>query len=1142
METIFNSVSNFVHSQAGYIFSGILFGVVVTLVMLLLLRYLKNFTAPVRYSAWWLVLIAVIAFPVVASVTAYSFFSSDSGQLEKVHTTPAPVKTFDDNQIVEVTSDEPLVLSKTTYEPKQRTFIYRPDKKAAQPMLTASVKDPLPPKAHKTDFAKIWYSFIPFIFMLAWGTIASFMILRIARAYLNILKLKKHAIPYDIDEFSNVQKFIDKNSLRRKVSVCLSNQIEVPIAAGLGKAVVLIPTKLAAKLSDNEIEIIILHELAHLARWDDWSNLGQKLIGAINFYHPAVHWICKQIDLNREIACDNMVVEHTGNPKKYAECLTHIMQLTVGSGTTLMSNAYTGDKQIFKRFESILLGRDKSSDSKLKLRLISVCVVVMLMAFTFLKVSPVIAFPGSHLTYSDLNEGITYLAHEFGRDEEPTAETVGEGSKPLASMPQFAAEFPEAIVLPEVKFDELNTEQFDELMEDLSEYRVELSETDLENYFDNNVYFVPPVPAAPAVPGVPSVTPSYPIVIGNGTGYYYYDNSTSQTSHKRSNTNTISWTKGSRVRDLSSDRAVREQLKENSRKSYQRFNEQLKDYSKALEGATTYTRMNPAAIAQLASSANSYAFAVADHGTSHYRGRPKRGLFDGLIDWTTDLFSGRYSGTIHSDDDGEKTIMWSDGSNIVGMKLYGDVTFTDDDRAIKSIEDDGYATIFEKTRRNKVELDIFINDDGELEYYYLVNREEQEFDAEAKEWYADIVYEVITKTGVGADKRAARIYKQGGLSAVMDALDEIESSYVKSLYFEYLIQNEKLTHDEYSKIMLFIERDLDSDYEKAELLIAMADVAQSDHTLINDYIDVVKSLESDYEIKRVLTEIDFSNTANRDNLIEIMGIIDYMDSDYEKAELLVEIAPACQEDNELKQAYIEKLHAIDSDYELRRIFSALGRKTDFDKNSLTELLTLAESLDSDYEKAEFLYDLSSRIDNDPALMMILVNATGTIDSDYEKRKVLTNLYDFSYDCVKDEKLIRAQLEIVEKFDSDYEKTQVLGDLAECVGENENLVDDYLYVLRELDSDYEYKRALIYLIKSSDLKKPVVLKILKATEDIDSDYEKSEVLGKLVRTVKGDDDMEDAFIGVLETFSHNSYEADQLYKKLRRSKRYNSDEG
>ena len=66
---------------------------------------------------------------------------------------------------------------------------------------------------------------------------------------------------------------------------------------------------------------ILLHELAHLRRWDDWTNLAQKIVKAVFFFHPAVWWIENHLTLEREMACDDIVLAQTASPRDYASSL-----------------------------------------------------------------------------------------------------------------------------------------------------------------------------------------------------------------------------------------------------------------------------------------------------------------------------------------------------------------------------------------------------------------------------------------------------------------------------------------------------------------------------------------------------------------------------------------------------------------------------------------------------------------------------------------------------------------------------------------------------------------------------------------------------------------------------------------------------
>jgi hypothetical protein len=69
-----------------------------------------------------------------------------------------------------------------------------------------------------------------------------------------------------------------------------------------------------------------LHEAAHLRRRDDWTNLLQKIIKAVLFFHPSAWWIEQQLSLEREIACDDAVLAQAACPQDYAQCLKHVAE------------------------------------------------------------------------------------------------------------------------------------------------------------------------------------------------------------------------------------------------------------------------------------------------------------------------------------------------------------------------------------------------------------------------------------------------------------------------------------------------------------------------------------------------------------------------------------------------------------------------------------------------------------------------------------------------------------------------------------------------------------------------------------------------------------------------------------------------
>jgi hypothetical protein len=118
--------------------------------------------------------------------------------------------------------------------------------------------------------------------------------------------------------------------------------VRVPTAIGFFKPVIVVPGWVMQELSADEFNQILLHELAHLRRWDDWTNLAQKVVKALFFFHPAVWWIEKKVSLEREMACDDAVIAETASPRAYAECLTHLAEKTLVQRSMALAQAALG--------------------------------------------------------------------------------------------------------------------------------------------------------------------------------------------------------------------------------------------------------------------------------------------------------------------------------------------------------------------------------------------------------------------------------------------------------------------------------------------------------------------------------------------------------------------------------------------------------------------------------------------------------------------------------------------------------------------------------------------------------------------------------------------------------------------------------
>jgi beta-lactamase regulating signal transducer with metallopeptidase domain len=155
-----------------------------------------------------------------------------------------------------------------------------------------------------------------------WAAIAGVLLLRLGAGLLQLRKLRASYTSIDLASLDSVLRArLQEFQAVRPVALCHSNRISVPTAIGFLKPVVVLPSWTLQELSPTELNAILIHELSHLRRWDDWTNLAQQVLKALLFFHPAVWWIESQLALEREMACDDAVLAETGSPRGYAQCL-----------------------------------------------------------------------------------------------------------------------------------------------------------------------------------------------------------------------------------------------------------------------------------------------------------------------------------------------------------------------------------------------------------------------------------------------------------------------------------------------------------------------------------------------------------------------------------------------------------------------------------------------------------------------------------------------------------------------------------------------------------------------------------------------------------------------------------------------------
>ncbi|MCP4685004.1 MAG: M56 family metallopeptidase [bacterium] len=126
--------------------------------------------------------------------------------------------------------------------------------------------------------------------------------------------------------------------LDRAVDIAGSSLARVPCVVGWIKPVILIPLGSFSGLTVEELEMIILHELAHIRRHDVLVGYVQAIAEILLFFNPAVWWVSRKIRIEREHCCDDLAIELSGNRLGYARALAALAESRIGR-TSLVAAA-----------------------------------------------------------------------------------------------------------------------------------------------------------------------------------------------------------------------------------------------------------------------------------------------------------------------------------------------------------------------------------------------------------------------------------------------------------------------------------------------------------------------------------------------------------------------------------------------------------------------------------------------------------------------------------------------------------------------------------------------------------------------------------------------------------------------------------
>ncbi|MEM1219053.1 MAG: M56 family metallopeptidase [Bacteroidota bacterium] len=237
-----------------------------------------------------------------------------------------------------------------------------------------------------TLFANYFDQHIPLI-VSVWMLGVLFFLLRSlgGLAYVHHLKTR-YVQTVDPSLQARMEALAREIGLDRKIDLVESALVRVPMVIGYLKPMILLPAGAMLSLSPQQLEAVLVHELAHIRRNDYLLNIFQTFVEVVYYFNPSVWWLSSFIRAERENCCDDLAIQICGNSLDYAKALVQLQEMA-GSAPSMAVAATGTKKQLLKRVQRIL-NQPKSSSNIMEKLVITTLLLLFFLGFTFATTTP----------------------------------------------------------------------------------------------------------------------------------------------------------------------------------------------------------------------------------------------------------------------------------------------------------------------------------------------------------------------------------------------------------------------------------------------------------------------------------------------------------------------------------------------------------------------------------------------------------------------------------------------------------------------------------------------------------------------------------------------------------------------------------
>jgi hypothetical protein len=348
----------------------------------------------------------------------------------------------------------------------------------------------------------------------------------------------------------------------------------------------------------------------------------------------------------------------------------------------------------------------------------------------------------------------------------------------------------------------------------------------------------------------------------------------------------------------------------------------------------------------------------------------------------------------HTESSSEMRIIDDDGSHRMEIRARGVVEINDAGDWVSEVGPGGSLMVEESGAGPERRVEFRRDGDGGVRVRFWENGDERPLDARSREWARGMIEHAVRESGLGAERRVARIRARGGVDAVLAEIARIRNDTGRRVYYHALLASGPMSSGEFGRVMADAGRRMQSDTETRLVLIAAVDQAR-DGTRLAALLRAAEGIESDTETRLVLNAVSEGHRLDDDASREaFFHAVQGIGSDTEARLVLNAVAEQHLADGPSRDAFFRAVDEIGSDVERRLVLSSVLEGGAPEATVLAALRSTRE-MSSDTEKRLVLFQVPSSMLRNARVTTAYRQVVESMSSDSERGMSLRRLVDGS---------------------------------------------------------------------------------------------------------------------------------------------------